>query len=146
VRRKTLAEAVERIRTGTSQDVALGEFVDTFDLAQTIEARYATISDESALTNDKRFDAAVGAIAEYLAKQHKLGRIPSWASGPARLLDSPWHTSSMFVDWTREFLTDGMREYLTFASPAEFASRNIFTEERPLRRTRGPQPAETSKT
>jgi hypothetical protein len=34
-----------------------------------------------------------------------------------------------------------MREYLTFASPAEFASRNIFTEVQPLRRARGPQPA-----
>jgi len=31
-----------------------------------------------------------------------------------------------------------MREYLTFASPAEFASRNIFTDERPLRRARSP--------
>ena len=30
--------------------------------------------------------------------------------------------------------------HLTFASPAEFASRNIFTEERPLRRARGPRP------
>jgi len=29
-----------------------------------------------------------------------------------------------------------MREYLTYSSPAEFASRNIFTEERPLRRAR----------
>jgi hypothetical protein len=29
-----------------------------------------------------------------------------------------------------------MREYLTFASPAEFRSRNIFNEERPLRRAR----------
>jgi hypothetical protein len=34
-----------------------------------------------------------------------------------------------------------MREHLTFASPAEFASRNIFTEERPLRRARSPQSA-----
>src|SRR5436190_17876689 len=34
-----------------------------------------------------------------------------------------------------------MREYLTFASPGEFASRNIFTEERPLRRARGPRPS-----
>jgi hypothetical protein len=42
----------------------------------------------------------------------------------------------MFLDWKREFLTDGMREYLTFASPAEFASRNVFTEELPLRRAR----------
>jgi hypothetical protein len=38
----------------------------------------------------------------------------------------------MFIDWKREFLTDSMREYLSFASPGEFASRNIFTEERPL--------------
>jgi len=30
-----------------------------------------------------------------------------------------------------------MREYLTFSSPGEFSSRNIFTEERPLRRARG---------
>jgi hypothetical protein len=37
---------------------------------------------------------------------------------------------------------DGFREYLTFSSPAEFASRNIFTEERPLRRARGPRSAE----
>jgi hypothetical protein len=29
-----------------------------------------------------------------------------------------------------------MKEYLAFTSPAEFRSRNIFTEERPLRRAR----------
>ncbi|MES2193211.1 MAG: hypothetical protein V4517_02235 [Pseudomonadota bacterium] len=82
-----------------------------------------------------------GAIAEYLAKQYKLGRVPSWTSAASRYLDHPWHTSSIFIDWTREVVSDAMREYLTFASPAEFASRNIFTEERPLRRARGPQPA-----
>ena len=49
----------------------------------------------------------------------------------------------MFIDWQREVLTDGMREYLTFTSPGEFASRNIFTEERPLRRARGPRSTET---
>ena len=133
----TLAETIERIRNGASQEVTFAEFVDAFDLAPTRDARYATITEEPALTNDKRIDALAGAIAEFLAKQHKLGRVPSWTSAPARYLDSPWHTSSIFVDWTREFLTDGMREYLTFASPAEFASRNIFTEERPLRRARG---------
>src|SRR5258708_163766 len=99
----------------------------------TIEARHATIAGEpTTLTNNKKLDPLVGAIAEYLAKQHKLGRVPSWVPGPARYLDRPWHTCS--------FADDGMREYLTFASPAEFASRNIFTEERPLQRARGPQP------
>ena len=130
MRPNSLAEAVKRIQAGAPWDVALAEFVDTFDLARTTEARYATIEEEPILTNDKRLDALVGGIAEYLAKQHRLGRVPSWAAGAARILDRPWHTCS--------FADAGMREYLTFASPAEFASRNIFTEERPLRRARSP--------
>jgi hypothetical protein len=134
-----LSEAVNRIQAGASPDSALAEFVDTFDLARSDEDRFSMLEKEPALTKDKRLNALVGAIAEYLAKQHKLGRVPTWVSEPARSLDRPWHTSSMFIDWKREFLTDGMREYLTFASPAEFASRNIVTEERPLHRARGPE-------
>ena len=130
MRPNTLAEAVDRIQTGASQDVTLAEFVDMFDLAPTIEAPYVTIAEEPVLTNDKRLDALVGAIAEYLAKQHRLGRVPPWASGSARYLARPWHACP--------FANDAMREYLTFASPAEFSSRNIFTEERPLRRARSP--------
>jgi hypothetical protein len=132
VRPKTLAEAVERIQAGVAQDVALAEFVDTFDLAPTSETRYMVIAEEPVLTSNKKLDALVGAIAEYLAKQRKLGRVPPWAYGSARFLDQPWHTCP--------FEDKGIREYLTLASPAEFASRNIFTEERPLRRARGPQP------
>jgi len=143
MRPNSLAGAVERIRKGTPQGVALAEFVDMFDLAPTGDASYEMIADEAELTSDKRLDAMAGAIAEYLAKQCKLSQIPSWASGKTRYLDRPWHKSSLFIDWTREVVSDAMREYLTFASPAEFASRNIFTEERPLRRARGPQPAKT---
>jgi hypothetical protein len=130
MRPNTLAEAIKRIQTGASRDVELAEFVDTFDLTPTSAVRYATIAEEPVFTNDKRLDALVGAIAEYLAKQHRLGRVPPWVSGPARYLDRPWHTCP--------FANDGMREYLTFASPGEFSSRNIFTEERPLRRARSP--------
>jgi hypothetical protein len=129
-----LSEAVGKIQAGTSPEVALAEFVDAFDLALTDEVRFAMLEREPVLTQDERLNALVGAIAEYLAKQYELGHVLTWVSGPARCLDRPWHTSSMFIDWKREFLTDGMREYLTFASPAEFASRNIFTEERPLHR------------
>jgi hypothetical protein len=130
VRPNTLAEAVERIQTGAAQDLTLAEFVDTFDLAPTSEARYATIAEEPVLTMDKRLNALVGGIAEHLAKQHRLGRVPPWVSKQARFLDHPWHTCP--------YENSAMREYLTYASPAEFASRNIFTEERPLRRARGP--------
>jgi hypothetical protein len=135
MRPKTLAEAVERIQAGAARDVELAQFVDTFDLAPTDDARYATIEDEPALTKDERLDALVGAMAEYLAKQRRLGRVPSWAFLPGRYLDHAWHASP--------FADDGAREYLTFSSPGEFASRNIFTEERPLRRARGPRPERT---
>jgi len=135
MRPNTLAEAVERIQAGTARDIVLAEFVDTFDLAKTDGDRYASIEREPALTGDERLDALVGGIAEYLAKQRRLGRVPPWVSSPARRLASPWFTTAS--------PTDAMREYLTFASPGEFASRNIFTEERPLRRARGPRPAKT---
>jgi hypothetical protein len=128
MRPNTLADAVERIQSGSARDVVLAEFVDTFDLAKTDQDRYASIEHEPRLTGDNRLDALVGAIAEYLAKQRRLGRVPHWVSDPARRLDSPWFTTAS--------PTDSMREYLTFSSPAEFASRNIFTEERPLRRAR----------
>lgn len=129
MRPNTLAEAVARIQSGAARDVALAEFVDTFDLARTAEARYGTIEDEPVVTNDRQLDALAGAIAEYLAKQRKLGRVPAWVSGPARSLTAPWFTATN--------ASAAMCEYLTFSSPAEFASRNIFTEERPLRRARG---------
>jgi hypothetical protein len=134
MRPNTLAEAVERIQCGASQDVTLAEFLDTFDLAATNEAKYATIDHEPPLTQDQKLDALVGAMAEYLAKNRRLGRVPAWTGGSARRLAEPWFTTAS--------PSPAMREYLTFASPGEFASRNIFTEERPLRRARGPRPAE----
>lgn len=129
MRPNTLADAVESIQAGSARDIVLAEFVDTFDLAKTDADRYATIEPEPKLTGDVKLDALVGAMAEYLAKQRKLGRVPHWVCDPARKLDQPWFTVSN--------PTDAMREFLSFSSPAEFASRNIFTEERPLRRARG---------
>lgn len=130
MRPNTLVEAVESIQAGSARDVVLAEFVDRFDLAKTDQDRYASIEGEPKLTGDSRLDALIGAIAEYLAKQRRLGRVPHWVCDPARRLDQPWFTATN--------PSDAMREFLTFSSPAEFASRNIFTEERPLRRARGP--------
>jgi hypothetical protein len=77
-------------------------------------------------------NALAGAVAEYLAKHYRLMRVPAWVSAPWRRLDEPWFTTSS--------PDPGMREYLSFASPAEFKWRNIFTEERPLRRARSHVP------
>jgi hypothetical protein len=135
MRPNTLADAVESIQAGSPQDVVLAEFVDTFDLAKTNEDRYSSIEREPELTGDARLDALVGAMAEYLAKQRRLGRVPHWVCDPARRLDQPWFTVIN--------PSDAMREFLSFSSPAEFASRNIFTEERPLRRARGLRSSES---
>ncbi len=83
MRPDTLADAVENIKAGLARDVVLAEFVDAFDLAKTDQDRYASIEREPSLTGDARLDALVGGIAEYLAKQRRLGRVPPWVSKPA---------------------------------------------------------------
>jgi hypothetical protein len=132
MRPNTLAEAVELIRAGEPRDEMLAEFVDSFLLAPDASARYRTIDQEPARMDDERLNARVGAIAEYLAKQDRLSRVPHWASAPWRRLDEPWFTTSS--------TEPAMREYLAFTSPAEFRSRNIITEERPLSRARSHLP------
>lgn len=127
MRPSTLAQTAERIAAGEPQGKILSEFLDEFYLAPSPQ-QAAMIAEAPALTVDTRLNGMLGAVAEYLAHQQKLPRVPAWAFAPDRYLDRAWHVSP--------FDDDGMREYLTFASPAEFASRNIFTEERPLRRAR----------
>ena len=128
MRPATLAQAYERVAAGAEYETVLSELLDTFYLAPSALTRLAVLRDEPGLSGDPRLDALAGAIAEYLARQYRLPEIPDWAFEPCRYLDRAWHTTP--------FADDAMREYLTFASPAEFRSRNIFTEERPLRRAR----------
>lgn len=127
MRPNTLAEATTRISSGEPLEKALPEFLDTFYLARNNASRADMLHDEPPSVGSRE-DALMGAVAEYLAHQYALPHTPAWVYGAGRYLDTAWHTSTSD--------DDGMREYLTFSSPAEFASRNIFTEERPLRRAR----------
>lgn len=130
MRPATLAQAFERIAAGVPLEQALPEFLDTFYLAPNADGRLQAIADPPAKTGQPRLDALAGAVAHYLAHHYALSEIPGWAFDQSRFLDRPWHTSP--ID------SDAIREYLTFASPAEFSSRNIFTDERPLLRARTP--------
>ena len=128
MRPNTLAEATTRIKHGEPLEKALSEFLDTFYAAPDTGSRINMLCDEPASLGSRQ-DALLGAVAEYLAHEYSLPRVPAWALGPSRYLERAWHTAP--------FEDAAIREYLTFSSPAEFASRNIFTEERPLRRARG---------
>jgi hypothetical protein len=128
MRPATLAEAIQRIIDGVPQERALPEFLDTFYVTPTADRRLGALRDAPPQTGDARLDAFAGAVGEYLARQYELPSIPDWVFEPGRFLEHAWHVSL--------FDGAGMREYLTFSSPAEFRSRNIFTEERPLRRAR----------
>ena len=116
---------------GETIEKALPEFLDTFYLARDEATRVAMLRDAPPLT-EPRHDALMGAVAEYLANDFALSVLPKWAFRDFALFDNAWHTTP--------FDDDVMRAYITYASPAEFASRNIFTEARPLRRARGPAP------
>jgi hypothetical protein len=128
MRPSTLAEAVERISSGAPPGETLAEFVDAFLAMSDDMARGAALAAAPERTGDVRLDALAGAVGEYLAKHYRLARVPAWVSQPWRRLSEPWFTTTSSAP--------AMREYLTFASPAEFRSRNIFTDERPLRRAR----------
>ncbi len=132
----TLAQTAERIAAGAPQGQTLSEFLDEFYLASTQAQRAEMIVEPPAMMSDPQLNGLLGGVAEYLAHQHKLPKVPAWAYASERYLDRPWHVSP--------FDDAGMREYLTFSSPAEFASRNIFTEERPLRRARSELTHESS--
>ncbi len=125
-RPRTLYSVAERIRSGVQTSAALPEFIDAFLAAASPEARLAMIAVDPPPTGAARIDALLGAVAEYLAKQHRLPSVPSWVGNIERSLEEPWFTTS--VD------SPGMREYLAVSSPAEFRHHNIFTEETPLRR------------
>jgi hypothetical protein len=77
MRPATLKQAYERIISGERGEFALNEFPDTFYNHRSRDARAACLADEPPLTGDARDDAYAGAAAEYLARQHKLDRVPA---------------------------------------------------------------------
>lgn len=125
MRPATLSQAYERIIAGEPREKALAEFLDTFYGLADTDARSAALAPEPTLTGDERLDALAGAAASYLAKKYR-ACVPAWVVAPSRYLKEPWFTT--------EKPGPGINEFLWHSSPAEFRSRNIFTEARPLRR------------
>ena len=134
MRPSTLAEACRRAQAAEdfepSFTLAIGEFLQSYYLAPSIDARVPMLAEEPPLFADPRYDALVGGIAEYLFKRWAPFRPPPLIKSRARYLDRPW--------WPVGEGDAGLMEYLTWASPPEFKSRNIMTDEAPLRRATQP--------
>ena len=123
----TLFELSKRIKDGASQVKEFSDFLDYFYGRQSKAEMSACLDDEPLQMADVRLDALFGACAEYLARRYQLSSLPKWAFHEQRYLKEPWFTTTG---------GDQLQEYLVFSSPAEFRSRNIFTEAAPFRRAR----------
>jgi hypothetical protein len=124
--RPTLRDAYAQLLADENQQLPLPRFLNGFYTAHSEDDQRALLADEPPLTGDARWDAEAAAIAHYLSNQYALGDPPEWAFHANRFLDQPWFAADIDAP---EFIT-----YLTISSPAEYKMRNIYTEERPLRR------------
>ncbi len=130
MRPATLAEACRRYRAGEPWDKALGDFLQAFYALETALARSAMLTEEPPPLGAER-DALVGGIAEYLFKRWSPETAPPWIGDRHRYLGMPWHPGANG--------NPALIEYLSFASPSEFKSRNVMVDEQPLRRARMPE-------
>lgn len=105
-------------------EIAFAGVLDTFYTADEAGKAAAT-GEEPPWSGDDRLNALAAAVADYLAHKHRLGR-PSWTRDPYRILRQPWFATAI--------AEPGINQYLWHVSPAELRCRNIFTDERPLRR------------
>ncbi len=131
-RPNTLSTVGERLRDGVPVEIAVPEFLDMFYDCATSAGRAAMLCAEPPPTASARLDALLAAIAEYLTKQFTEADVPPRVGDPDRIPAEPWFTTTSN--------TDGMIEYLSFASPAEFRHHNIFTDFAPLSRARRARP------
>lgn len=131
MRPATVAETCRRAREGQPYDRAMGDFLQAFYAEASSAARGAMLAEEPASFDDPRYDALIGGIAEYLFKRWSPEAPPRWIGHRSRYLSQPWfpHVGD----------DPGLREYLTFVSPGEFKSRNVMTDDQPLRRANMPR-------
>jgi hypothetical protein len=112
--RQTLEQVARRAAAGEDLRVAVREFLDEFAMRPDDALRVAALEAEPPLV-DARADALLGALAEHLARAHRLA-IPAWAADPKRFLDVMW-----FLSDVPTFRPTALRE-----SPAAFRRRGIF--------------------
>lgn len=106
----------------------LGEFADTFYLAETDAERQACLDPMPDMTSDPLTDAWIGASGEHLARRWGL-EVPDWPDRPChfRLEQASYHPPNPAV-----------AAILFVESPPAFRRRRLFVMLEPLMRARFP--------
>ena len=120
---QALAGVGRRAEAGEDFQHAVREFLDEFALRGDDRSRAESIAARPEPTEDSRYDAYLGALAEHLATAHGLDR-PPWSLEPDRFLDRFWFVSEV----------PGFRAIAIAQAPAAFRRRGIFIPERSLHR------------
>jgi hypothetical protein len=111
---QTVAGVASRVRAGEDLRFAVRELLDEFALRGRDDLRAQALVEEPASV-ELHVDAYLGALAEHLARTHRLP-VPGWALSEQRVLDHMW-----FPGVARGFRPTALRD-----SPAAFRRRGIF--------------------
>jgi hypothetical protein len=111
---QTVAGVAARVQGGEDLRFAVRELLDEFALRGRDDLRALALAEEPAGV-DRHIDAYLGALAEHLARTHRLP-IPGWTLSEQRTLDHMW-----FPGVAPGFRPTALRE-----SPAAFRRRGIF--------------------
>ncbi|HVA21555.1 MAG TPA: helix-turn-helix transcriptional regulator [Candidatus Micrarchaeia archaeon] len=108
---RTLAEA----GGPTTWRLTVGEVIDDEQAGSTAAETRMVVADPPLPTGDRRVDALMAALAEWLCLRHQLAP-PGWSQDPDRVAEPWW-----FVAAASAWIATALRE-----SPPSFARRGIF--------------------
>ncbi len=123
--RQTASETFDRIRSGTTPWVAIGDFLDDWRRSA-VEDRFELVNTSLARAStpeEHKWAAFIAAMVEWLCWQDDLS-FPEWTGQQDYILSEPW------------FLYKGqnLRAWQLVTTPAPFKMRNIFGGDRMLDR------------
>ena len=118
----SLADTAVHIREGQPALFGVRDFLDQVDRRSAAEL-FELVSERPEPTGDRRADALLGGIAEYLSVTRGFA-CPGWAQEPERFLDRFWFVSEV----------PGFRATAIVQTPVSLKRRGIFWPERSLHR------------
>lgn len=124
-RPQTISDTMARITAGVDPWIAYRDFLEDWTYAPEARAELIAASAEASRPEHKRWASLLAATVEALCARDGLP-VPTWTRDPAFMLPRPWYLYRG---------TGRIRGWLRESTPAPFASRNIWSGDRLLRRT-----------